>query len=140
MELNKDTIESRDKVLEPFFKLADEKFGRLGLENKWRGGTRHFRGLDLKTLKELIAKDLVEMEAWNECPPLGSSFLPFMEKHPDATAHGYAVSGDRQDSRITVEGIALDREPTKEEIIDFTDSFRSADDFVIDGELYCWFD
>src|SRR5580700_11123712 len=120
---------SRNKILEPYF---------AGPEIH---GVRYFDKLPLKQLEELIKSDFVEMEAWNSCPGVADAFLPFMKRHPAFTAHGYAVSFKRQDTRITIEGLEKTEPLTNSEIIDFANSFTNADEVHFTKTYaYCWYD
>ena len=101
----------------------------------------HFKGLALANLEKLLAEKFADPEEQqNDCPPI-SEIFEFMQRNPDFTAHGYAVSIKRQDYRVSVEGVELDRPPTRDEIVDFVKTFRFADDLdVEDNRLHCWFD
>ena len=128
MNTNKDT-QLRDEILGPYS------------DKKPRGGIVIFSGVPLGILQRLIDLGFVEMGQWNACPGVTDLFLPFLKKNPLFTAHGYAVSGQRKDSRITVEGVERSASLTKEEIIDFANAFRRADDFEVTADhARCWYD
>lgn len=95
----------------------------------------------LKVLDQLITNGFVEMDAWNDCPGVAQVFLPFLRRHPSFTAHGYAVSWERGDTRITVEGIEKAHTLAKDEINDFTSTFNGADEIQLtDNYARCWYD
>ena len=62
-----------------------------------------------------------------------------MKQYPTYTAHGYTVSADRDDYRVSIEGIEKG-EPaaTAEELQDYMALFRWADEFD-SSTMYCWF-
>lgn len=105
------------------------------------GGIRYFRGVPLNVLQRMISHSLVEMGRWNDCGGVAALFLPFLKAHPECTAHGYAVSPERPDSRVTVEGIERTGHLTKEEVIDFANAFRGADELELASDYArCWYD
>ena len=70
-------------------------------------------------------------------------FIDFVEKHnpEDWTFHGYVVSPDREDRRVSIEGIESAGKLSKDDLIDFLLEFRMADELDIDdGIAYCWYD
>ena len=128
--LNED-VNSRDTIL----------FGEGFNSKEYPGGVRHFNKLSLENLKELIENRFIELEECQNESPSTEEILHFMEKYPDYTTHGYAVSPLREDYRVTLEGVEKDiPAESKEELEDFTKLFRLADEFIIDSYMYCWFD
>lgn len=127
--LNRD-VRMRDKLI----------FGEYN-EYRYCGGVRHFEKLSLSTLEKLVANNFIDLDdAQNDCPSV-KAILGFMRTYSDYTAHGYAVSVEREDYRVSLEGVAKNREAdTIEELKGFVNMFRFADDFCTDGEMYCWFD
>lgn len=125
-----ENVRERDKII----------FGEYN-EYQYSGGVRHFRNLSLSSLEKLVALNFIDLDdQQNDCPTV-QAILGFMRTYPDYTAHGYAVSIERGDYRVSLEGVAKDREAdTPEELKGFFELFRFADDFCIEGEMYCWFD
>lgn len=127
--MNKNQTE-RDALLEPYFG-----------QREYSGGIRSFQGLPAGVLQTLLDRDFAEYEdVQNEAPSLGE-ILGFLHKHPTFVAHGYAVSADRGDYRISIEGvnqIGLD-ELSKDELVSFTEMFRRADEFSL-SPANAWFD
>ena len=116
----------------------------MGLEVDWDkqpcGGTAGYQDLDVEQLMTLIEEKFAEPEeAQNEAPTI-QEIYDFMSLHTDFVAHGYIVSPNRSDYRVSIEGVRLDRKPTQEELQDFTTLFRHADEFDIGDTCYCWFD
>jgi hypothetical protein len=118
----------REQLLEPY---VETQFGDIC----------YFRGVPLEMLQKLIEARFVELGPWNSCPGVGNGFLPFMRRHPEFQAHGYLVPWERRDSRITVEGIEKMGPLSLEELVDFADKFREADEMQIRTDYArCWYD
>jgi hypothetical protein len=111
------------------------------LESKDYGDIRYFHDLPLNVLERLIAENFVELDEWNDCPGVSEAFLPFMQRHPSFKAFGYAVSPEREDARITIEGVEQFGDLTKDEVIDFVMTFGRADEIQItENYARCWYD
>ena len=129
-EFNRD-IKTRDEII---FGEYDEK--------KYHGGVRRFENLDLTALEKLVDQKFIDLEDAQNASPTVEEFLAFMKAYPDYTAHGYTVVNiDRNDYRVTLEGIGKNYEANdKEELKDFVKMFHSADELCIDKTMYCWYD
>lgn len=127
-KLNTD-IAGRDKII----------FGEYD-PDAYAGGIRNFEGMQLDTLKKLIEKNFIRAaERQNEAPTT-AQILAFMERYPEYTAHGYAVTSKRFDYRVTIEGVSKGNvADTVQELEDFTRLFGNADNFNT-GIMDCWFD
>lgn len=127
--LNKD-VATRDKII-------------FGTESgvKYLGGIRRFEGLTVDQLTELEEYGFLYLDdAQNYAPSVGE-FIEFMKKFPEFTAHGYAVSVERSDYRVSIEGVEKHGEATPEELEAFEDLFSDADEFTATSEgLRCWYD
>ncbi len=121
--------ELREQLLKPYY------------DGRNYGCLRYFRSLPSKVLEELISHDLVDMEEWNCCEGVTKLFLPFLQRNPQFTVHGYAVPEGREDVRVSIEGVERSATLTTNEIIDFATTFRGADemDLAIDYAR-CWYD
>lgn len=100
-----------------------------------------YYGLTAEALDTLIEEHFAdENERQNSAPTIGT-IRKFLHAHPSFTAHGYIVTPNREDYRVSIEGVESDKS-TPEEIKAFTKIFHRADDFVIggDGSCYCWYD
>lgn len=134
MNLNND-IDIRDTII----------FGSYDPE-KYMGGVRHYKDLCLDTLEELVKHEFVDTKDIQNDSPTIKHFMLFAErwKKYDITFHGYVVSSDRSDYRFSIEGIECRSEDEKfpmEFILEFTNSFRHADSFILDEhKTYCWYD
>lgn len=129
--------------LDPDFAERDQLlFGRrVNWADDASGGIEPFEWVSVETLKELVAKNYADPhDAQNESPTLGK-YIRFMERFPEVRAHGYAVSPEREDYRVTVEGLQYVGEVGDELRREFSTLCGRADDFVCtDEELFCWYD
>jgi hypothetical protein len=112
----------------------------------YSGGVAKFTGLALDKIQLLIEKNLLSPTDFYNCSPEVQDFMDFMEDHPEFTAHGYAVSPERKDCRVTIEGIKATLGPNDppfdpDTIRDFVVRYRHADEFDWEPDrLYCWYD
>jgi hypothetical protein len=128
MQLNKNQT-LRDRILEPFF---SENYG---------GGIRRFEGLTYDALHQLFNDGFVDPSETQNDSPEAQEFLSFLKGHKENfTAHGYVVSVDREDYRLSIEGVRGEA-PSKQDIIDFISLFKSADELdVANDYVYAWYD
>ena len=120
------------------FKRRDEI---LGIANKkYMGGIIHFEAIDVQTLKLLIDEDFIELDEAQNCSPTTKQFYEFMCEHPQVKAEGYAVSPERDDYRVTIEGLNCHENTTKELKTQFTEFCNDADEFQITPFLRSWWD
>jgi len=132
----------------------DEKYGSLnkdqhirdiilGIENqKYLGGIARFVSLTIERLEELIENTFVNLDdKQNEAPTI-REFYEFMKKYPCVKAHGYAVDKNRNDYRISIEGLHhVGNDISKELQLDFMKLCRKADDLTCtEKKLYSWWD
>lgn len=104
------------------------------------GGCASFSDMTYKTLKTLVDKGYADPEDNQNGSTTIGEYLEFMKEHPRFKAHGYVVSNDRNDRRITVEGLEADNVTIKE-MVEFTELERHADE-VEATQNYCrsWWD
>lgn len=127
--------------------IADERdqiiFGEDYDGKKYPGGVRRFDELTLEQIKQLEEMDILDMaDRQNESPSIGKMIEFLRSRTTDGWyAHGYCVSADRSDFRITFEGVGKKSPPSMEDVDDFTGLFLWADEFYVgeDG-LRCWYD
>lgn len=118
-------------------------FGEPFHKELYRGGIRRFEKLTATQIKKLMDAGLVdEMDAQNHAPTAGEICKFILDHGEDGWyAHGYTVSPDRSDYRITLEGVGKSTAPTKQDIIEFRDLFQDADELhVRKDSLFCWYD
>ena len=102
----------------------------------------HFDSMPPETARLLMKKTYaVASDAQNDSPTF-REMVEFCEQHPGFMLHGYVIGGDRDDARITAEGV----QGTAKDIdglFDFVGLFGRADDCDFDRETlncYCWYD
>ena len=118
-----------------------ERCELVGVNDKsLSGGCASFSGMTYETLQKLVDKGYADLEdSQNDSTTLGE-YLEFMKTHPRFKAHGYIVSNDRNDRRITIEGLKASQ-VTLDELQDFINLDRDADEFEA-MQSYCrsWWD
>ena len=118
-----------------------ERCELVGVNDKnFFGGCASFSGMTYNTLQKLVDKGYADLEdSQNDSTTLGE-YLEFMKVHPRFKAHGYVVSNDRDDRRVTVEGLEAGQVTIKE-VEDFIKLDRYADEFEATQD-YCrsWWD
>jgi hypothetical protein len=108
------------------------------------GGIRKFKNATAEQIKTLIDENFLAPSDTQNDSPTAKEFLEFMEEYPEVKAHGYVVSPDRDDYRVTIEGLECPEFKLTEDsfglYIDFIKLCRHADEFEIDSCLYSWWD
>jgi len=101
---------------------------------------RHFVNLDANTLEKMIELGFADPgERQNESPTIGE-FLAWLKENPSYKAHGYVVCVDRNDYRLSIEGVD-GHSKDLEEIQRFREMFQDADEFDIYGDYQrAWYD
>lgn len=119
----------RDRILDPFFTQS------------YDGGIRRFENVTYYVLHQLFNEGFVDPDGTQNYSPTNKEFLDFLKTHKENfSAHGYVVSNNREDYRVSIEGLSGSN-PTKEDIIDFTNLCRSAEEFEASSSyLYSWWD
>lgn len=118
----------REELLSPYF-VSDET-----------GDIRHFEKLPSEVVQKLIDNGFFKTSDWTGYSG-EAEILDFLEAYPDWTAHGYVISWDRYDTRITLEGLEKMGDLEKQEIIDFATTFHAADEIQLTPRYgRCWYD
>lgn len=108
------------------------------------GGTCRFSNLPLEKIEALIEKGFLSPRDCQNSSPTAEEFIVFAKRHNPSnwSFHGYVVSPERSDCRVTIEGIESNGPLTKDDLIDFLLLVSSADDLVADRDkpVYCWYD
>lgn len=113
----------------------------LGITPNYMGGYYGIDKMNIEQLNMLLEENFIDPDECQNCSPSTMEFKEFMEAYPGVTAHGYIISPERGDYRVTIEGLNYVGDTTKEMLFEFMDLFRSADDFSCsEGHLYCWYD
>lgn len=110
-------------------------------KSKYLGGVRHYENLDIGKLRWLKMNNFLHtQERQNEAPSI-AEFMEFMEKYPQVKAHGYVVSIDRDDYRVSIEGLMMNGIVRPELQKDFVKLCHGADEFRLeDCHLFSWWD
>lgn len=106
-------------------------------------GIVRFKNVPLSDIKTLVEKGYLNPDEEMDRGARAQDFINFVEEHgPEYwTFHGYVVSPDRFDKRVTIEGIKSQGYLIKDDLIDFLFEFRMADELDFeDGIAYCWYD
>jgi hypothetical protein len=115
-------------------------FGKKN-DDDWMGGTKHFENMSVNTLAKLLENNFIDPDDTQNSSPTVEEFFEFMKQYPKMKAHGYAVSHERPDYRISIEGLSLEGKYTKKMLLDFVHFARQSDEFTADENgLYCWWD
>lgn len=126
--------ESRDQIL----------FGKYDPESYF-GGCKRFH-CSYGTMKRLVEENFIEL---NECQNESPSTKDFMESFvdfDDVIFNGYAISPNRDDYRVTIEGFDIEIPDTDFDKITFlVETFHFADEFSFqhNGDTYymhAWWD
>ena len=101
----------------------------------------HFQGLTLEKLELLFKENFIDGDDAQDSAPTAQEILEFMRANPRFTCHGYAVTIERSDYRVSIEGVSLEEKVTEADRENFTNLFRHADEFSCSSSgCYCWFD
>ena len=115
-------------------------FGEPYMEDRYMGGVRHFSCIDTETAHKLMDNGFLDPQEYQNCSPDVKDLVEVAEKYPEMYLFGYTVSPDRDDYRVSIEGLK-GYKPFKslEDAEDFIGLCRYADDFSIDPP-YAWWD
>lgn len=117
----------------------------LGISVDWgkddSGGTFPLEAVDLGTLQELLARNFIDpADQQNEAPTV-SEIIEFMRVYPGTIAFGYAVSPERPDYRVSIDGISITRDMVTEGAREAAVAIcHDASDAVFEPDVYCWWD
>ena len=112
----------------------------LEIQGRYCGGIERFSNLSVDILKILIDEKFISLDECQNCSPSTEQFYNFLLEHPCFTAHGYAVSPERNDYRITIEGIE-GIPKTDKDALDFVNFAKRADELdCTDSNYFCWWD
>ena len=113
----------------------------LGITGDYKGGVEYFHTLSAETLQTLIDEGFADPNYTQNDAPSTQDILDFIREYPEFTAIGYAVSPDRPDCRISLEGVEGTVDLKSEAFLKFVMGFRDADEFIIDidGTCKAWY-
>lgn len=109
------------------------------MEHCYLGGVKHFSDLNAETLRRLVTEKFANPEdRQNNSPELGE-FLEFGESHEGCLFHGYVVSIDRGDYRVTIDSVSIPAQYSDD--IDRLEWKKTADDVSErSGYIELWWD
>ena len=100
-----------------------------------------FSSLSLDNLVKLANEKFIDPEEAQNDSPTVQEFGEFMVKHPGVTAHGYSICRERDDYRVSLEGIEFKGEVSIELMSDFVQFCNGADELVTEpNHLFAWWD
>jgi hypothetical protein len=126
----------RDAILQPFTR-TDGPFA--GFDTG--GDIFFFQGVRAEAVAQLLAEGYLDPDERQNDSPSASEFFAFMQRHPEVLAHGYATSIEREDYRVTIEGVSY-RGPVSEQLRrEVVQLFGSADECRVEPNgMYVWYD
>ena len=109
------------------------------------GGVRYFTGMRPKTLRTLLEEGFADRAERQNAAPSIAELLGYMEAHSGVSAIGYAVDPERDDYRVSVDGLVLAFPYSDEQERAFREFCESADelfltDSVVGHGLRAWWD
>jgi len=134
----RDSMWKWDERMEEISKKYNPNWEKDAGDGKY--GVRHFANLDANTLEKMIELGFADPEEkQNEAPTIGE-FLEWMKVNPSYKAHGYVVCVERNDYRLSVEGVDGCGKDW-EEVRRFQLMFQDADEFDIEENYQrAWYD
>jgi len=108
------------------------------------GGICKFTNLNYSTVKKLTSRGYLDPTDYFNSSPEVCEFVSFVEEHNPGNwfFHGYVVSAERDDTRVTIEGIGSYAPIKSDDLVDFLNFFRLADEITAEKfkPVYCWYD
>ena len=103
--------------------------------DKYLGGCRHFEGVGILELEALLDAGFLDPEETQNGSPTVREMMSFV-RHCDVPTdwefEGYAISPERDDYRVTIEGLYYNgTNLTLDELLAFTNEFHWADEFEV---------
>ena len=117
-------------------------FGEDYNSDKYSGGIREFGYLNAEDLNKLLDLGLADPdEQKNELAPTTKEIAKFLNDHQNFWAHGYVVSPERDDYRVSLEGVECGSDYDTSDVQDFFSLFKYPDGVSVEETgMYCWFD
>ena len=112
----------------------------MGLDyQKYIGGLEKFEDLKVDQLEALVKENFVDPTYKYRSAPTIQAFLDFMKAHEGVLAHGFAITTNREDARVVIEGLMFYGKSTDELKKKFEQFCSGASDLRIEkDELYSW--
>lgn len=112
-------------------------------ESYGMGGVRYFSDMDVATAKKLSELGYIDPDDTQNLSPTAQEMIDFCDDGSGKWyLHGYVVSPERSDCRISFEGCGSREELSVLEAFNFLKMFKLADDLDCEPGCcaYCWFD
>ena len=133
--LEKSRVDAREQIV--FGRNYDPKHYEYG-------GVASFSDLPLGKIEELVNEGFLSLRERQNASPTVAEYIAFVKDHNpnNWSFHGYVVSPDRNDCRVSIEGIESNGPLSKDDLIDFLLLFSWANelDAERDEPVYCWYD
>ena len=102
----------------------------------------YFNGLTAAYAEELIKKGWMDAKDTQNDSPTNREMVDFCASNPSFTMHGYVLPPGRPDTRISLEGVGVKdgARPGREEVENFAEMFRHADEFDMGPCYRAWYD
>lgn len=125
--------------------LADRRdqiiFGQDYDKDKYSGGLRRFGRINGEDLHKLLNCGFADPEEQQNSAPTIGEISKFLDDHPNFWAHGYVISPERDDHRVSLEGVECGSDYDLSDVQDFFSLFNYPDEVTVDKTgMYCWFD
>lgn len=116
-------------------------FGEDYNSDKYRGGIRSFDYLSAEDLNKLLDIGLADPDEQQNEAPTTKEISNFLNDHQNFWAHGYVVSPERGDYRVSLEGVECGSDYDLSDVQDFFSLFKYPDEVRVEKTgMYCWFD
>lgn len=125
--------------------LADKRdrivFGESYNSDRYMGGIRRFDHLNAEDLNKLLDLGLADPDEQQNEAPTTKEIAKFLNDHQNFWAHGYVVSPERDDYRVSLEGVECGSDYDLSDVQDFFSLFKYPDEVSVEETgMYCWFD
>jgi hypothetical protein len=99
---------------------------------------RKFSGLSIQKLDQLLAGRFIDPDFSLNNAPTAREFIDFMSAHPQLTAHGIVINPDRQDYRVSIQGLDILDSTAVSPMMkkDFQEFCKDADSLFTSNILY----
>ena len=149
MYMTKEAAERRDDLI--FGKDVSDKYKIGGTASFGYRTSENPDGIDYHIADALVDYGFLDPDDKQNEAPTAGEFIEFCKNHPniDCRLLGYAVSPQRNDCRVSIEGLKCKTDDSQF-FDDFVRMFSDADEYEVDeydpwdhpGEYYfrCWYD
>jgi hypothetical protein len=105
------------------------------------GDITRFDEVDCATLEKLLRERWADPRDRQNLAPSIAEIFRFMKRWPEVRAYGYAVSSQRDDYRVSLEGIFVTPGDVSDQLrSEFVEFAKDADELTTDDGLVAWWD